>query len=136
MSIRLQITAMVFMMVQAILFGAGTIAILLTPLRDQAFVYMPVMVVATMLIAAVISWEIAPRLQARYWHKLVISMPRVLARWLRFQVNRRDAPAQGFQRITGVVRGFLVAGFLDLFEGPGEILQGSLGVGIGWTCHR
>jgi hypothetical protein len=67
MSIRLQITAMV--MVQAILFGAGTIAILLTPLRDQAFVYMPVMVVATMLIAAVISWEIAPRLQARYWHK-------------------------------------------------------------------
>jgi hypothetical protein len=136
-------------MVQAILFGAGTIAILLTPLRDQAFVYMPVMVVATMLIAAVISWEIAPRLQARYWHKrgvdhdiisgwprLVISMPRVLARWLRFQVNRRDAPAQGFQRITGAVRGFLVAGFLDLFEGPGEILQGSLGVGIGWTCHR
>jgi hypothetical protein len=63
-------------------------------------------------------------------------MPRVLARWLRFQVNRRDAPAQGFQRITGVVRGFLVAGFLDLFEGSGEILQGSLGVGIGWTCHR
>ena len=69
MSIRLQITAMVFMMVQAVLFGAGTIAILLTPLRDQAFVYMPAMVVATMLTAAVISWEIAPRLQARYWCK-------------------------------------------------------------------
>jgi hypothetical protein len=66
---RLQITAMVFMMVQAILFGAGTIAILLTPLQDQAFVYMPAMVVATMLIAAVLSWEIAPRLQARYWRK-------------------------------------------------------------------
>ena len=69
MSIRLQIPAMVFMMVQAVLFGAGTVAILLTPLRDQAFVYMPAMVVATMLIAAIISWEIAPRLQARYWHK-------------------------------------------------------------------
>ena len=60
---------MVFMMVQAILFGAGTIAILLTPLQDQAFVYMPTMIVATMLIAAVRSWEIAPRLQARYWRK-------------------------------------------------------------------
>jgi hypothetical protein len=69
MSIRLQITAMVFMMVQAVLFGAGTVAILVTPLRDQAFVYMPVMVVATMLIAAVLSWEIAPRLQMRYWRK-------------------------------------------------------------------
>jgi hypothetical protein len=69
MSVRLQITAMVFMMVQAILFGAGTVAILLTPLRDQAFVYMPAMVVGTMLTAAVISWEIAPRLQARYWRK-------------------------------------------------------------------
>jgi hypothetical protein len=69
MSVRLQITAMVFMMVQAILFGAGTIAILLTPLQDQAFVYMPAMIVATMLIAAVLSWEIAPRLQMRYWRK-------------------------------------------------------------------
>jgi hypothetical protein len=69
MSVRLQITAMVFMMVQAILFGAGTIAILLTPLQDQAFVYMPAMIVATMLIAAVLSWEIAPRLQASYWRK-------------------------------------------------------------------
>jgi hypothetical protein len=69
MSVRLQITAMVFMMVQAILFGAGTITMLLTPLQDQAFVYMPAMIVATMLIAAVLSWEIAPRLQARYWRK-------------------------------------------------------------------
>ena len=68
-SVRLQITAMVFMMVQAIPFGAGTIAILRTPLQDQAFVYMPAMIVATMLIAAVLSWEIAPRLQARYWRK-------------------------------------------------------------------
>jgi len=42
---------------------------LLTPLQDQAFVYMPAMIVATMLIAAVLSWEIAPRLQARYWRK-------------------------------------------------------------------
>jgi hypothetical protein len=27
------------------------------------------MIVATMLIAAALSWEIAPRLQARYWRK-------------------------------------------------------------------
>jgi uncharacterized protein YceK len=69
MSVRLQIAVLVFMMVQAVLFGAGTVAILLTPLQDHAFVYMPAMIVATMLIAAVLSWAIAPRLQMRYWRK-------------------------------------------------------------------
>lgn len=70
MSVRLQIAALVFMMVQAVLFGAGAVAILLTPaLRDQGFFYMPLMIAATMIVAALLSWMIAPRLQARYWRR-------------------------------------------------------------------
>lgn len=67
MLVRLQISAMVFMMVQAVLFGAGMVAILLSPLRDQAMLYIPLMIVATVIVAAVISWEIAPRFRMTYW---------------------------------------------------------------------
>jgi hypothetical protein len=69
MSVRIQIAALVFMMVQAVLFGAGAVAILLSPLRDQAAFYMPLMIAVTMLVAAVFSWKIAPRLQMRYWRR-------------------------------------------------------------------
>ena len=64
---RLQIAAMVFLMVQAILFGAGMVAILLSPLRDQVSFYMPILIVMTMIVAAVIAWEIAPMVRSRYW---------------------------------------------------------------------
>ena len=69
MSTRLQIAVMVFMMVQAVLFGVGAVAILMSPLRDQAAFYMPVMIAVTMIVAALLSWMIAPRLQMRYWRR-------------------------------------------------------------------
>jgi hypothetical protein len=69
MSLRLQISALVFMMAQAVLFGVGMLAILLSPLSDQASFYIPVMIAATMILAGVISWEIAPRLRLRYWRE-------------------------------------------------------------------
>ena len=69
MSVRLQIAALVFMMVQAMLFGVGAVAILLSPLRDQAAFYMPVMIAVAMVVAAALSWVIAPRLQMRYWRR-------------------------------------------------------------------
>ncbi|MGC2776081.1 MAG: hypothetical protein WA418_10665 [Bradyrhizobium sp.] len=69
MSIRTQISAMVFMMVQAILFGVGILTILLTPLSDHAKIAMPVMVAVSMAAAAILSWQIAPRLRARYWRR-------------------------------------------------------------------
>lgn len=67
MSVRFQIAAMVYMMVQAVLFGAGMIAILATPLAAHAIQLIPPMIAATALISAPISWKIAPRLRARYW---------------------------------------------------------------------
>jgi hypothetical protein len=67
MSIRTQISVMVFMMVQAILFGVGILTILLTPLSGHAMIAMPVMIAVSLAAAAVLSWQIAPRLRARYW---------------------------------------------------------------------
>lgn len=68
MSIRLQISAMVFMMVQAVLFGAGLVLILLTPsLNAHALATLPEMIALSVLLSAVIAWMIAPRLRARYW---------------------------------------------------------------------
>lgn len=67
MSVRLQIAVMAFMMVQAVLFGAGMVLILLTPMSEHASFYIPAMIGMTAIVAAVISWEIAPRFRARYW---------------------------------------------------------------------
>jgi hypothetical protein len=67
MSVRLQIAAMVFMNVQAILFGAGMLVILLTPIQSDAMAAIPAMVAASVVASAAIAWLIAPRLRQRYW---------------------------------------------------------------------
>ncbi|WP_315755716.1 MULTISPECIES: hypothetical protein [unclassified Bradyrhizobium] len=69
MSMRTQISAMVFMMVQAVLFGAGVLTILLTPLSNHAMLAMPVMIGLSVVLSAIVSWQIAPRLRARYWRR-------------------------------------------------------------------
>ncbi|WP_316182505.1 MULTISPECIES: hypothetical protein [unclassified Bradyrhizobium] len=69
MSMRSQISAMVFMMVQAVLFGAGVLTILLTPLSNHAMLAMPVMIALSVVLSAIVSWQIAPRLRARYWRR-------------------------------------------------------------------
>ncbi len=73
MSVRMQIAALIFPMVQAVLFGIGVFTVLLSPLAAQPFVAMPVMIGVSMLAAAVISWEMAPRLRVRYWKARGIS---------------------------------------------------------------
>lgn len=66
---RLGIAALVGLMVNAVLFGAGLIAVLLTPaLSTHAFAALPVMIALSFALTAPISWAIAPRLRARYWH--------------------------------------------------------------------
>lgn len=67
MSVRLQIAALVFMMVQAVLFGVGAVLVLATPLASAAMTAMPIMVVATTIVSLPLSWWLAPRLRARYW---------------------------------------------------------------------
>jgi hypothetical protein len=67
MSVRLQIAAMVFMMVQAVLFGAGMVVILLTPIQSDAMEAIPTMIAISVVASAAIAWLIAPRLRQRYW---------------------------------------------------------------------
>ena len=59
-------------MTNAVIFGAGIIAVLNVPaLSANAYLWIPVVVVASFILAVPFAWLIAPRLQARYnrWHK-------------------------------------------------------------------
>jgi hypothetical protein len=67
MSVRFSIAALIYLMVQAVLFGIGAVLVLATPLNEQAMELMPVVVVTTFIISLPISWWLAPRLRARYW---------------------------------------------------------------------
>ncbi|HAJ90206.1 MAG TPA: hypothetical protein DCM27_04220 [Rhodospirillaceae bacterium] len=67
------LSVLVFMMVQAVLFGIGTVAIVSTPLVDKAAALMPVMIVATMFLAIPISWYIAVKMR--------LSNDRALHKW-------------------------------------------------------
>ncbi|MEZ5850163.1 MAG: hypothetical protein R3D68_05855 [Hyphomicrobiaceae bacterium] len=67
MKIRIAIAALLFMMVQAVLFGTAVTVVLSTPLRDEAAALMPLVIVVTALISTALSWWLAPRLRARYW---------------------------------------------------------------------
>jgi hypothetical protein len=55
-------------MVNAVLFGIGAVTVLSIPsLQEQWKFLIPIVVVASFVLAAPISWFIAPRLRARYW---------------------------------------------------------------------
>jgi hypothetical protein len=71
MSVRFQITVLVFMMVQAVVFGVGTIIVLATPLTAFAMQLMPWVVGISVVISAPLSWIIAPRLRARFWNRSI-----------------------------------------------------------------
>lgn len=69
MSIRFQIAILVYAMAQAVMFGAGAVLVLATPLADQAIRLMPLVIVGSALLAAPVAWALAPRLRARFWRK-------------------------------------------------------------------
>jgi hypothetical protein len=69
MSVRLIIAILVYMMVQAIMFGIGVILVLATPLNDVAMQLMPCVVAITSVMSLPIAWLIAPRLRARFWRE-------------------------------------------------------------------
>jgi uncharacterized membrane protein len=64
---RLRIAALIYSMTNAVIFGAGIIAVLNLPaLSTNAYIWIPVVVIASLVLAAPFAWLIAPRLQARY----------------------------------------------------------------------
>ncbi|GLI22690.1 putative membrane protein [Xanthobacter flavus] len=69
MSIRLQLAAMLFMMIQAVTFFAALLVLLLSPLARDAMTLMPFVVLGSSIISAPLSWWLAPRLRARTWRR-------------------------------------------------------------------
>jgi hypothetical protein len=64
---RLGIAALIYSMTNAVIFGAGIITVLNLPsLRSNARIWIPVIVAASLVLAAPAAWLIAPRLRAHY----------------------------------------------------------------------
>ncbi|MFA5899507.1 MAG: hypothetical protein WC829_10385 [Hyphomicrobium sp.] len=67
MSTRTAIAALIWMMVNAVLFGAGAVAVLSIPqLNANAMLWLPVVIAASFLLSPLIAWQIAPTLRARW----------------------------------------------------------------------
>lgn len=64
---RFTIASLVFMMAQAMTFFVGAVLVLATPLADWAWSLMPWVVALSIVVAAPVSWFVAPMLRARYW---------------------------------------------------------------------
>jgi hypothetical protein len=67
---RAGIAALIYTMTNAVVFGAGLIVVMTIPtLRAHAAIGIPVVVVASLILAAPLAWYLAPRLRLRYWRK-------------------------------------------------------------------
>jgi hypothetical protein len=97
---RIAIAALIYSMVDAVLFGIGLIAVLTVPaLSARADTLVPAVVVTSLILAIPVSWIIAPRLRARYWRQRAASAP---------CVARREAQSHRLRRPIGpeIVRAF------------------------------
>ena len=70
MSTKIAIAALIYSMVNAVLFGTGLIIVLTVPaLSAHAIALVPAVVVVSLVLAIPVSWIVAPRLRARYWRQ-------------------------------------------------------------------
>ena len=68
MSIRTRLALLIYGMTNAVLFGIGIVAVLtIERLSEHASTLIPLLVVASLILAWPISWLIAPRLRKRFW---------------------------------------------------------------------
>ena len=66
---RLYITALVSMMTISVLFGIGAVVVLSLPsFNPYDNIMLPLVIAASFIFGPIISWYIAPRLRARFWH--------------------------------------------------------------------
>ncbi len=67
MSIRVWISVLVSMMVNAVVFGIGAVAVLAIPaLEAEAWFWLPLVIVVSFVISPFIAWQIAPMLRSRW----------------------------------------------------------------------
>ncbi len=69
--IRLALAVIVFMSLQAVVFGFGMVAVLYYPnwSGQDLFFWVPLVIGLSSIISAALSWWIAPQLRARYWRQ-------------------------------------------------------------------
>jgi len=64
---RARIAALIYMMTNGVIFGAGLIAVMTVPaLAEHAAVWIPLVVVASFILAAPAAWFIAPWMRSRF----------------------------------------------------------------------
>jgi hypothetical protein len=81
MSIRLQISLVIYMMVQGVLFGIAVITLLVSPLSGHAMQLMPWVVGITAILSVPLSWMIVPRLCARFEYRSIsLESPSIIRR--------------------------------------------------------
>ncbi len=67
MNNRTAIAALIWMMVSAVMFGIGAVAVLSIPqLNVDAAYWLPMVIVASFVVSPFIAWALAPRLRARW----------------------------------------------------------------------
>jgi hypothetical protein len=67
---RAGIAALIYPMANAVLFGAGLIAVLTLPASQAGMANgIAAVVAASLILAAPLAWWLAPRLRARYWRQ-------------------------------------------------------------------
>jgi len=66
---RARVAALIFSMVNAVIFGAGLVIVLTVPaLATQASFWIPAVVAASFLIAPALAWMLAPTMMLRFMH--------------------------------------------------------------------
>jgi hypothetical protein len=64
---RLRVAMLIFVMVNAVVFGAGLVIVLTTPaLSQHAFLWIPVVVVSSFVVSPPLAWFIAPMMMQRF----------------------------------------------------------------------
>lgn len=64
---RLGVAAIIYSMVNAVVFGVGLIMVLVTPaLAQHSFFWVPSVIVSSFVLSAPLSWHIAPQMMLRF----------------------------------------------------------------------
>ncbi len=70
MTNRLAITLLIYGMAQAVIFGAGLLALLWSPLKDNSAILLAAVVVLSLILAVPAAWKIAPLMRAKHQRTL------------------------------------------------------------------
>lgn len=64
---RLRVAALIYLIVNAVVFGVGLISVLMTPtLAQHAFFWIPAIIVISFALSAPVAWFIAPSMMMRF----------------------------------------------------------------------